>query len=32
MALSETIEYVAILIDGPSEVVPYVIDGEEDFV
>jgi hypothetical protein len=32
MALSKNIEYVAILIDGPPEVMPCVIDGEEDFI
>jgi hypothetical protein len=32
MALSEDIEDVAILIDGPPEVMACAIDGEKDFV
>jgi hypothetical protein len=32
MALSESIEDVAILINGPPEDLPCAIDGEKDFV
>jgi hypothetical protein len=31
-ALDQNIQDVAVLIDGPPEVVPCPIDGEEDFI
>jgi hypothetical protein len=32
MALSKNLEYVAILIDGPPEVILCAIDGAKDFI
>jgi len=32
MALDQDIQHIPVLIDGPPEVVPCAVDGEEDFI